>query len=469
MNSRLALVTGATGYVGSQLVPILLENGWRVRVLSRSREKLEKLPWADRVEVVLGNADVQEDVARALAGADVAWYLLHSMGEGGDLLEQERQLASLFGAEAARAGVGRLVYLGGLHPEGELSEHLRSRVEVGEVLMASGVPTAVLQAGVVIGEGSTSFRMLRHLSERLPGAIAPSWITNRIQPIAVADLMHYLVAAAELPDEVNRTFDIGGSDVVRYCDMMKRYAEVVGLGPRLVITAPVTTPDPAAHWIGLVTPVGAGVARPLIGSLLHDTIVKERDLDDLVGPPPGGHTGFDDAVRAAVAGTDTRRWRRMLARTAAGVAATAVLGSIATTPNSRWYRRLRKPSFQPPAAAFPLVWTLLYADIAVISALVLADLGEEGRQEEQRAYAIALAVNLALNAGWSWVFFRGHRLGPATIVAALLAVSSADLARRAAKVSPQRGVLLAPYAAWTGFATVLTAAIAARNPGTVRR
>ncbi|WP_409484725.1 tryptophan-rich sensory protein [Arsenicicoccus dermatophilus] len=472
--TRLGLVTGATGYVGGELVGALLERGWRVRVLSRSVDKVQDADWGDRVvdgpaaagqvEVVAGDATEDADLRRALEGVDVAWYLLHSMGDADDFQQAERDMARSFAEAARTCEVSRIVYLGGLHPEGdELSEHLASRVEVGQILMASGVPTAVLQAGVVLGDRSQSFVMLRHLAERLPGAIGPSWLQNEIQPIAVADVLHYLVTAADLGPEHNREFDVAGPDVVSYAQMMSRYAEAVGLGPRLVLTAPVTTPRAAARWIGLVTPVPHALAEPLVGSLLHDTVADEHDLADLVGEPEGGATGFEDAVRAAARGQDTRRWRRTLAGTSAAVALTAGLGSLATDPTSRWYRRLDKPAVQPPGWVFPVVWMLLYADVAVVGALSLADLAETGREDERHAYLTALGVNLALNAGWSAVFFRGHRLPLATAEAALLALSSADLVRRSGRVSAEKAVVLAPYAAWTAFATVLTAAIARRN------
>lgn len=306
--------------------------------------------------------------------------------------------------------------------------------------------------------------MLRHLAERLPGALAPRWVRNTIQPIAVADAVHYLVAAADLPTDINRTFDIGGPGAIQYADMMSEYATRVGLRPRIVLKAPVTTPGLAAYWVGLVTPVTTQLATPLIGSLQHDTVVHERDLDDLVGAPDGGHTTFRDAVRAAVREADTRRSGRTLARTSAAVAATALVASLATDPDSLWYRTLRKPAFQPPAWVFPVAWTALYADIALTSSLVLADLGEQGRTREQKAYAAALAGNLVLNAGWSVLFFDRKKLRPACLEAVALAVSSADLVRRAGAHTPERGVALAPYAAWTGFAAVLNGAIARLNP-----
>lgn len=472
--ARLGLVTGATGYVGGEVVGALVERGWRVRVLSRSADKVRQAEWGDavvdgvagpgQVEVVEGDASSPEDLATALRDVDVTWYLLHSMGDGDDFQDEERSMAEAFATAAREAAVSRIVYLGGLHPEGEeLSEHLASRVEVGEILLGSGVPTAALQAGVVLGDGSQSFVMLRHLAERLPGAIAPGWLRNEIAPIAVDDALHYLVAAADLAPDVNRTFDIAGPDVVSYADMMKRYARALGLGPRLVLTAPVTTPQAAARWIGLVTPVDHELAKPLVGSLLHDTVASEHDLADLVGEPAGGATGFEEAVRRAARGSDTRRWRRTLAWTGAAVTATAVVGSLVTDPTSRWYRRLSKPSWQPPSWAFPVAWTALYADIALVSALSIADLQETGREDEARAYAAALGTNLVLNAGWSALFFGAKQLRLSTVEAVALAASSADLVRRAARVSPEKGVALAPYAAWTTFAAALTAEITRRN------
>lgn len=249
MDNRLALVTGATGYVGGQVAAELVDRGWRVRVLSRDASKVRELPWGDaqNVEIVEGDASEASDVARALEDVDVAWYLLHSMSASDDFVTEEKEMASTFAQAAHDAGVSRIVYLGGLHPDDEpaeeLSDHLRSRIEVGQVLIDSGVPTAALQAGVVIGDESSSFIMLRHLSERLPGAVAPKWIKNRIQPIAVKDAVHYLVGAADLPADVSRTFDIGGPDAMPYGSMMSRYAEATGRWfPRLVGTAPVTTP-----------------------------------------------------------------------------------------------------------------------------------------------------------------------------------------------------------------------------------
>lgn len=462
--TRTALVTGATGYVGGELVPHLLRAGWRVRVLTRNSSSVDEQPWGGEVEVVEGDAARPQDIARALQGADAAWYLLHSMGEPGeDFAEQEREMATIFAAAASEAGVSRIIYLGGLNPGGELSPHLASRVEVGEILMASGVPTAALQAGVVIGDESASFVMLRHLSERLPGAVGPSWLHNKIQPIAVDDLMHYLVAAADLPSDVNRTFDVGGEEVVSYAGMMKRYARAMGLGPRVVLIAPVTTPRLAARWIGLATPISRALAEPLIESLDHDTVVSERDLDDLVGRPPGGLTSFDDAVRSAARGTDPWRFLRTLAGCTAAVAACAVAGSIGTTPRSAWYSSLRKPAWQPPGAVFPIAWTTLCALIAAGSALTLADLEESGRADEARSFRRALGINLVLNATWSWIFFRFHKLPAATVTAAALAASSGDLARRAGKLGPEKRLMFLPYAAWTTFATALTAAVTRLN------
>ena len=258
---RRALVTGVTGYIGSRLVPRLLEEGWQVRALTRDDAKVADRWWRDQVEVVEGDAGSAETLATALEGVDVAYYFLHSMDGEGDFVERDRALARTFGRAADEAGVGRIVYLSGLHPDHEpLSDHLASRVEVGDLLMSSGAPTAVLQAAVIIGSGSASFEMLRHLTTRLPVMVTPKWLDNRIQPIAVRDVLHYLVRAADLPPEVNRTFDIGGPDVLTYREMIQRFASIAGLMSRRIVTVPVLTPFPRQP-VGRVRHPGADRCR----------------------------------------------------------------------------------------------------------------------------------------------------------------------------------------------------------------
>lgn len=400
----------------------------------------------------------------ALALVDATFYLIHSMSETGDFRTEERSMAQRFARAAEGQDVGCIVFLGGLHPtDEELSEHLGSRVEVGQIFLESAVPTAALQAGVVLGKGSISFRMLRHLSERLPGAIGPGWIRHKITPISVRDVTFYLAGAAELPPEVNRTFDIGGPETLEYAAMMQEYAKTEGLLPRIVFSAPVTTPELAAKWISLITPIKANLATPLIGSLLHNTVVKERDLESYTGTPPGGNQTFAEAITAANKGTDTRRWQKTLGAVNTAVTACGIIGSSLVTTNGRKYRRLSKPSWQPPAFVFPVVWTALYVDIALVNSLVIADQLEAKETNAARSHASVLGFNLALNAGWCGVFFRSHRRKLAAVWAGALAISSADLVRRAWESSPERGVVLSPYAAWTSFATALSAEIARRN------
>ncbi|MEU1271098.1 SDR family oxidoreductase [Streptomyces sp. NPDC005799] len=298
------LVTGATGYIGGRLVPELLAAGHRVRCLARSPGKLRDHPWAGRVEAVRGDVTDADSIATAVRGVDVAYYLVHALGTGEDFEETDRRAARLFGEAARAAGVRRIVYLGGLTPSGvaeqELSPHLRSRAEVGRILLDSGVPTTVLRAAVVIGSGSASFEMLRYLTERLPVMITPSWVRTRIQPVAVRDVLRHLVASARMPDDVNRAFDIGGPDVLTYREMMLRYAAVAGLPRRVIVPLPVLTPGLSSHWVGLVTPVPAGIARPLTESLRHEVVCHERDIARYVPDPPGHPIGFDEAVRLAL-------------------------------------------------------------------------------------------------------------------------------------------------------------------------
>lgn len=297
------LVTGATGYLGGRLAPRLLDEGYTVRVLARTPAKLDSVPWATDVEIVQGDLSDRESLKEALSGVDVMYYLVHSMGTAGhsDFADTERDSAENVAAVAAECGVGRIVYLGGLHPPtGELSPHLKSRAEVGRILIDSGVPTIVLQAGVVIGSGSASFEMIRHLTNRLPVMTTPRWVHNRIQPIAVRDVLHYLIGAASAPITESRTFDIGGPDVMQYGEMMNIYADVAGLRQRRIIVLPVLTPRLAGHWIGLVTPIPRGLAMPLIESLQYDAIGHEMDIDAVVPRPEDGLTGYRDSVRLAL-------------------------------------------------------------------------------------------------------------------------------------------------------------------------
>jgi uncharacterized protein YbjT (DUF2867 family) len=300
--TRTALVTGATGYIGGRLVPELLDAGWTVRVLVRSPRKLRDRPWADRIEVVEGDVGDTEAMTAALRGTDAAYYLVHSLDTGRRFERRDRALARSFARAARAAHARRLVYLGGLYPDvDELSPHLDSRKEVEEILLDSGVPTAVLRAAVIIGSGSASFEMLRYLTERLPVMITPRWVDNRIQPIAVRDVLRYLVGAADLPSDVSRGFDIGGPDVLTYRQMMQRYAEVAGLSRRTIRPVPVLSPNLSSHWVGVITPVPSSIARPLVESLVHEVVCKEHDIAQYVPDPPGGLVGFTRAVSLALA------------------------------------------------------------------------------------------------------------------------------------------------------------------------
>ena len=240
--------------------------------------------------------------AAGAAGVDVAYYLIHSLGTGASFEQRDRDAARLFGQAAADAGVRRIVYLGGIvsGPPGELSPHLRSRGEVGDILLRSGVPTAALQAAVILGSGSASFEMLRYLTERLPVMVTPKWVETRIQPISVRDVLRYLVGCAALPPEVNRRFDIGGPDVLTYADMMRRYAAVAGLPPRVLVPVPLLTPRLSSLWVGLVTPVPAGLAMPLVESLRNEVVCAEHDIARYVPDPPDGLMPVDRAIGLAL-------------------------------------------------------------------------------------------------------------------------------------------------------------------------
>jgi uncharacterized protein YbjT (DUF2867 family) len=301
MSSPRSLVTGATGYVGGRLVPQLLEAGHTVRVMVRDERKARAHEWSDDVEIAVGDGTSDADVRAAMEDVDVLYYLLHSIGTGDDFGKTEHDMAQRFADAAKDAGVSRIVYLGGMIPEDEeLSEHLSSRGEVGDVLLASGVPTTVLQAGVVIGSGSASFEMLRYLTERLPVMVTPKWVDTRIQPIAIRDVLRYLVGSADMPADVSRRFDIGGPEVLTYLDLMQRFAQISGLPKRRVMRVPLLSPGLSSHWIGLITPVPASLARPLVESLRNTVVAGDTDIKQHVPDPPDGLIDFDRSVELAL-------------------------------------------------------------------------------------------------------------------------------------------------------------------------
>lgn len=294
------LLTGATGYLGGRLAPLLLEAGHDVRCLTRDPGKLRDVEWADRVEVACGDALSRADMDRALEGVELVYYLVHAIGAGRDFAARDRRAARNLADAAAAAGVCRIIYLGGLAPSDDqaASPHLASRAEVGDILLAGPVPAVVLQAGVIIGSGSASFEMLRYLTERLPIMVTPRWVTSKVQPIAVRDVLSYLLGSAGLPEDTNRRFDIAGPDVLTYAEMMQRYAAIAGLRRRAILPVPVLSPWLSSQWVNVVTPVPKALAQPLIESLRNSVVAREHDIDRYVDVDP---IGFDEAVRLALA------------------------------------------------------------------------------------------------------------------------------------------------------------------------
>jgi uncharacterized protein YbjT (DUF2867 family) len=294
------VVFGATGYIGGRLVPELLAAGHRVRVVARTPGKLAEAPWHEQVEIVRGDVTSAADLRAALADQEIAYYLVHSLNRP-DFVAVDRQAAESLAAEAAAAGLRRIVYLGGIVPAGQrMSRHLASRAEVGRILAAGPVPAVVFQAAVIIGSGSASFEILRYLAERLPVMVTPRWVRNAIQPIAVRDVLYYLTRAAAVPRDFAGAFDIGGPDVLTYAGMMREYAAVAGLPRRGILPVPVLTPWLSAQWVNLVTPVPRSIAVPLIESLINDAVCREHTVAQYIPDPPGGLTDYHDAVELAL-------------------------------------------------------------------------------------------------------------------------------------------------------------------------
>jgi uncharacterized protein YbjT (DUF2867 family) len=270
------LLTGATGYVGGRLLEALETAGRSVRCLARRPEYLEPRV-RPGTEVIRGDCLEPETLKPAMEGVEAAYYMVHSMGGSGDFAELDRRAAANFGEAASRAGVRRIVYLGGLGKQEEnLSHHLRSRQETGEILRAGGGPVIELRASIILGSGSLSFELIRALVERLPAMICPRWVHAKAQPIAIEDVVAYLVKSLDLPAGDSRVFEIGGADQVSYADIMREYARQRGLR-RVMIPVPVLTPHLSSLWLGLTTPVYARVGRKLIEGVRNPTVVTNQD------------------------------------------------------------------------------------------------------------------------------------------------------------------------------------------------
>jgi uncharacterized protein YbjT (DUF2867 family) len=274
-------VTGATGYVGGRLVQSLLDAGYPVRVMVRDANRLQGRRWLNQVDVRQGDVLRPETLGPALAGVSAAYYLIHSMIGRTDFHQRDLDAAHNFGTAAREAGVERLIYLGALgNAETDLSLHLRSRQQTGDALRAAGIPVTEFRAAVIVGSGSLSFEMIRYLSERLPVMICPHWVFTRIQPIAIRNVLDYLVAALAQPDSTGRIIEIGGADILTYGDMMKVYADLRHL-PRLMIPVPVLTPRLSSYWVHMVTPIPSTLARPLIEGVRNEVVVREHTAQHL--------------------------------------------------------------------------------------------------------------------------------------------------------------------------------------------
>jgi uncharacterized protein YbjT (DUF2867 family) len=296
----LVLLTGATGYVGGRLLTLLEQHGYRVRCLSRRASSLEGRV-GENTEVAEGDLLDPESLVGPLTGVETAYYFVHSMGADRDFEKEDRQAAQNFAQAARAAGVRRIIYLGGLgDPNQELSAHLRSRQETGDILRASDAQVIEFRASIVIGSGSLSFEIIRALTERLPIMICPKWVRVLAQPIAIEDLLAYLLEASKLPDGPSIVYEIGGPDQVSYGDIMQEYARQRGLR-RWMIPVPLLTPRLSSLWLGLVTPVYARVGRKLVESLRNTTLVTSSLAKGAFAIHP---RGIRDAIARALINED---------------------------------------------------------------------------------------------------------------------------------------------------------------------
>ena len=301
--TRRVLVTGASGYVGSRLVTTLLSQGFIVRVLVRDPAKIVGQSWYSNVEVAVGSATEYSEIYPALADVHTAFYLLHSIGAGPRFDEVEQKMALTFGQASKDAQIKQIIYLGGIvsHGSNKASQHLASRANTGLCLAKFGVPVLQLRAGIIIGSGSASFEMIRHMTHRLPVMITPKWVNNRTQPIAIRDVLYYLSKAAGLADPLSGVFDIGGPDIFTYANLIEEFARISNLRKRIIIKVPFLSVWLSSLWIGLVTPVPVALARPLVGSLVNESIVDQKhSITKIISPPASGLLTVDKAFELAL-------------------------------------------------------------------------------------------------------------------------------------------------------------------------
>lgn len=297
------LIFGATGFVGSRLVPELLKNNVKMRLFVRDKAKVSGIAADSKdVEIFEGDLISGKGLKEALHGIQTAYYLVHSMGgksilETSKYAEKDKIAANNFVSAANEENLMRVIYLGALgEAKDDLSEHLRSRAEIAEILSSGGPSATILRAAIIIGAGGASFEMLRYLVERLPIMACPKWIDTKIQPIALRDVLAYLIECLFQPVTAGKSFDIGGDEVLTYREMMQEYAEARGLGRRVIFRVPFLTPLLSAYWVDLVTPIPSGVAHPLIEGLKNEVVCRDRRIEELI---PIKKTSFRESVRIA--------------------------------------------------------------------------------------------------------------------------------------------------------------------------